>query len=396
MLCGMSAVPTIADPEVAAVLAPDRRRVRRRWGLVAGAAVAVVAVSAVWCLAGTSPPTFETGTVVVDELVVTVEATGTLEAAESVQVGSEVSGRLVEVSVDYNDLVVAGQVLARIDPQQLEASADQARAQLLAAEAAMAEAAATTGEADAAEARAEREAKKGLLSVQELESRRASAARGRAAVRSAAANAIVARANVHAAEDQLAKAVVVSPIDGVVLDRHVSVGQTVTAGFETPVLFDLARDLSQMRLVVDIDEADVARVHEGQEATFTVDALPGQALPSWVQQVRYAPKTTDGVVTYEAVLTVDNADRSLRPGMTATADIVVAERPDAVLVPSEALLFDPDGSEPVDGPHVWSVDEGEPRPLPVEVGLSDGEWTEVLSELEPGTVVLVGTAQEGR
>jgi HlyD family secretion protein len=327
----------------------------------------------------------------------TVEATGTLEAEETVQVGSEVSGRLAEVAVDFNAQVTAGQVLARIDPEQLDAALEQAKAQLQAALAAESEAKAAAHEASSAARRAEVEAAAGLLSTANLETRQAAAERASASVRSAQANVRVSRANLSAAEDKRRKAVIVAPSDGFVLARYVSVGQTVTAGFSTPVLFDIAKDLGRMRLIVDVDEADVGRVAEGDAAEFTVDAWPGERFPTKVTQLRYAPTTTNNVVTYEAVLEVSNAEHRLRPGMTATARVVADHRDDALLVPSEALRFAPDGAPASLEPRVFVLEAGKPREVKVKPGLSDGRLTEVgAGEVPAGAEVIVDARAEGK
>lgn len=380
------------DPSLAAVLGTPARS-RLWWGLGITAVLAsmggVVAVT--W---QDKPVSYDTAPAAVDRLVVTVSATGTLEATETVEVGAEVSGRLTEVLVDYNDVVTAGQLLARIDPQQLQATVDQATAQRDVAAATLAEAEASAREAKAALARGRVQEAQGLVAAGDLEKLDAAADRAVASVKSAVANATVARSNLDAALDKLTRAVIKAPIDGVVLARKVSLGQTVTAGFTTPVLFDLARDLGKLRLVVDVDEADVGRVAEGQEASFTVDAFPGRTFPTRIVQLRYEPHTTDGVVTYEAVLDVDNPDHALRPGMTATALITVAERPTALLVSAEAIRFLPEGEEARTTPTVW-VAGTPPRAVEIVTGLSDGARLEVVSgELAAGDEVVLDVASK--
>jgi HlyD family secretion protein len=367
---------TTLDPSLAAVLGtPGRSRLGWGIGITAGLAVVVGVVAVLWT---DKPVVYDTAPAVVERLVVTVSATGTLEATETVEVGAEVSGRLTEVLVDYNDVVTAGQLLARIDPQQLQAAVDQAAAQRDMAAAALAEGRGGRAGGEGGARRGRVQAAQGLVADGDLEKLDAAADRAAAAVKSAHANATVARSNLDAASDKLTRAVIKAPIDGVVLARRVSLGQTVTAGFTTPVLFDLARDLGQLRLVVDVDEADVGRVAEGQEAAFTVDAFPGRTFPTRIVQLRYEPHTTDGVVTYEAVLDVDNPDHALRPGMTATALITVAERPAALLVSAEALRFLPEGEALRTSPTVW-VAGTPPRAVEIVAGLSDGARLEVVS-----------------
>lgn len=383
---------TNAAPDLHQLLHPPRRRRLPGWAWAVGLATLTCAGlgGAAWrWRAGSGAGGWVTDVVSAGAVSDTVEATGTLEAWETVTVGAEVSGKLAEVLADFNDQVTAGQVLARIDPEQLAASVAQSRAQLDAAAAGLAEVEAAAREATAAATRAEDEAAQGLLSVANLETRRAAADRARASVRSAKANVQVARANLDAAEDKRRKAVITAPTDGFVLARHVSAGQTVTAGFSTPTLFDLARDLGRMRLVVDVDEADVGRVREGMAATFTVDAWPGERFPTRVAQLRYQPTTTSDVVTYEAVLEVDNPEHRLRPGMTATATVVIDTVADAVRVPAEALRFAPAGIPPTAAARVFVLRGDRPVEVAVQPGLSDGRYTAVTGALTAGDAVIV-------
>jgi HlyD family secretion protein len=198
-------------------------------------------------------------------------------------------------------------------------------------------------------------------------------------------------------ETQLGKAVIRSPIDGVVLDRKVEPGQTVAAQFQTPVLFTLASDLSRMQLQVDIDEADIGVVREGQAATFTVDAYPQRRFDAKLISLRSAPKTVNGVVTYQGVLEVDNGENLLRPGLTATVDILVAEAKDALLVPNGALRFTPPRAPPPQvaarngeiAGRVWVLQDGKPASRDLKLGRTDGTRTEVLAgDLKPGEAVI--------
>lgn len=382
---------TATTPDLHQILKAPRRRTRWPWLL--GVSIALAwSVALTWHYAGRPTTSWDTEPASRGDLSVTVSATGTLEATDTVEVGAEASGRVAEMLVDANDAVSAGQVLARIDPEQLQATVDQAEAQTRGARASLAEARASEAEARAASDRADAQAARGLVSAQDLEARHATATRAAAQVRSAEANAVVAEANLASARSKLGKAVIVSPIDGVVLDRKVSAGQTVTAGFTTPVLFDIAANLGTMLLVVDIDEADIGHVHTGQFAMFTVDAFGERPFPSTVGRVSLAPTTTQGVVTYEAELVVDNADLALRPGMTASAEITVEQVHSVVQVPATALRFDPDGQEPLPVPHVWILDDGTPRQVPVTPGLSDGTNTQVAG-LPPESAVIVGTTE---
>ncbi|MGZ8408221.1 MAG: efflux RND transporter periplasmic adaptor subunit, partial [Caulobacteraceae bacterium] len=269
---------------------------------------------------------------------------------------------------------------------------------LQAAVARVEEARATVAETEAKLRRVRALAQNAFSSEQDVDVAEAAASRAAAALTSARAEVEVASAALEADRTLLGKAVIRSPIDGVVIARTVEAGQTVAASFQTPVLFTLAQDLSQMQLHLDIDEADVGQVAEGQEASFSVDAYPDRRFTATITSVRYAPRTVQGVVTYEAILSVDNESMLLRPGMTATASIVTAHRADVLLVPNGALRFTPPGKETPaaqrDGTNtVWTLRDGEPAAIPVTVGLSDGLWTEVTEgDVASGDALLVDLA----
>jgi HlyD family secretion protein len=319
---------------------------------------------------------------------VVVSATGKLHGLNTVEVGAEVTGKVLKVLVDYNEKVVAGQVLAEIDPEQLRAAVEQARAQLAVAQANIRTTQATLEEAKLLLKRITAQASEGLVSQQELESAAAGTQRAEAGKAGAAANAALAAAALRSAESKLAKTKIIAPSGGVVLARYIEAGQTVTAGFTTPVLFKLAEDLSQLSLRVDIDEADIGRVREGNEASFTVDAYPTRTFASKVLSLRNDPKTTQGIVSYEAILSVDNADHWLRPGMTATATITSAVVPGARVVPNAALRFVPPAA-PGSGPtvlakreekRVFLLRDNKPTAVFIRTGATDGHVTEVVSE----------------
>jgi HlyD family secretion protein len=384
-----------------------------------------VAVGAAWLLSGADGGgvRYETAEARTGDLTVTVSATGNLEPTNQVDVGSELSGIVESVAVDDNDTVKVGQVLARLDTSLLKAEVLRARAALAAAEARVAQAAATVTEADNALARLRRvrELSGGQVpSRNEMDTAEATLARARADLTAAEAQAGEARAALDVDQTNLAKSVIYSPINGVVLSRQVEPGQTVAASLQAPVLFTLAEDLTQMELPVDVDEADVGRVRAGQSATFTVDAYPERSFPARITRVSYGSQIVDGVVTYEAVLGVDNADLSLRPGMTATAEIVVEQVAGALLVPNAALRFAPvetgasarsggsllgklfprpprrgrNGQRAAGGEggrRVWTLVDGRPQAVAVTTGVTDGTLTEVRSgDIAPGTAVVVG------
>jgi HlyD family secretion protein len=350
------------------------------------------------------------------DLTVTVTATGTLEPVNQVDVGSELSGIIETVEVDFNDRVQRGQVLARLDTDRLQAQVIQARASLESAKARLEESKATVLETRLRFERCEKLVDRQLCSREELDTNRAANARARAVEASTRAQVAVARATLDGHETELAKAEIRSPIDGLVLQRQIEPGQTVAASLQAPVLFTLAEDLAKMELHVAVDEADVGKISEQQQAVFTVDAYPERSFPAHITQVRFAPQTVEGVVTYETILLVDNSDLSLRPGMTATAVITVAQLQAVVLVPNAALRFTPPQTKKTQprggvfgtlfrrpsssrrrndadsnvGKRVWVLADGEPVAVAVQTGASDGKFTELRSgDIRPGQQVLV-------
>ena len=363
----------------------------------------------------------------------TVTATGTLKGLDSVDVGAQISGKLTKINVDFNDHVSVGQVLAEIDPVQLQSRVDQSKAQVNAAEASLVLAKATLAQTKAQYLRSVDLSQKGLISSKDLDAAKADADRSAASIQSATAQATLARASLRDAQTSLSYAVIRSPIDGIVLSRLVEPGQTVAATMSAPVLFTLARDLTQLRLYVDIDEADVGKVKEGQAATFLVDAWNEHAFVSKVLSVHNLPTAGQTVVTYQAVLSVDNNDRLLRPGMTATATITTDERRAVLLVPNAALRFSPParastsgasipflgGGMPGGPPRVggssggrqktaankkiitaadsqglvYVLEENHPKRTVVEIAGTDGEKTEIKSGLGAGTAVITSIDQ---
>ncbi|HEX6240862.1 MAG TPA: efflux RND transporter periplasmic adaptor subunit [Polyangiales bacterium] len=396
------------DPEVMRTLGADgplQRRVRMLalWlGLVLGV-VALGFFGNRWYQARerAKQPRYVTEPAARADVQVIVSATGTLKGQNTVEVGAEVSGRVAKVYADFNDRVTQGQLLLEIDPEQARASVDEARARVAEADAATKQAQASLQEARQNAARGEQQAAQGLVSQKELEAVRAALARGEASVDSAKASAQMARATLKSQVSRLEKTRILSPISGVVLARLVEPGQTVNAGMTTPVLFKLAEDLRRMSLYVYIDEADVGRTREGQPASFTVDAYPDKVFPSKLISLRNEPKEDQNVVSYEAVLAVDNDALLLRPGMTATATIVADKRSQVLTVPNAALRFTPPsrGREPAgkqpQGRGVWTQEGDTPRFIPLKTGASDGQRSEVIGgKLEPGTRLLVDVVEE--
>jgi HlyD family secretion protein len=409
---------------------PWRRWVR--WGIVA---VVVIGIAVfLFARGGAKATQYVTQDVIRGGLTVTVTATGNLEPRNQVDIGSELSGTIRSVNVDVNDTVKAGEVLAVLDTSRLNAQVLQAQSSLASAEARVIQ-----GDAGFKEARANyaRLQKVRELSGNKLPSQQdmdvAESAVARADGEAAAARAAVAqaRANLDAVKTDLGKTSIVSPINGVVLVRSVEPGQTVAASLQAPILFTLAEDLKKMELHVSVDEADVGSVEVGQAATFTVDAFPNRNFEAKITQVHFASNNTQkssssqtnqqssatstGVVTYETVLEVDNSDLVLRPGMTATAEIVTTNIDGAVLVPNAALRFTPEGVQVPGAPNnnaqqqrsgplqalmpqmsrrfmfgsgqqggnrrmgrAWIVEDGKPALVVFRAGATDGRFTQVL------------------
>jgi HlyD family secretion protein len=272
-----------------------------------------------------------------------VGATGILEAVTTVQLGSQVSGTIQSLYADFNSTVKKGQVVARLDPSIFEARLGQAQANLLAAKANVERSRATVEDMRQKYERAKELAGQKLLPVTDLETAKANFDGAVAQVKASEAAESQALANVNQAKLDLSHTVIDTPIDGVVISRNVDVGQTVAASFQAPVLFVIANDLAQMRVNAAVDEADVGRVREGQEVVFHVDAFPEREFKGTVEQVRLNPTTVSNVVSYNTIVSVDNRDLLLRPGMTATVSIVVRKAENALRLPAAALRFRPEG-----------------------------------------------------
>lgn len=395
-------------------------------------------------------PQYRTARVDRGAIIAAVSATGTLNALVTVQVGSQQSGQIRELSADFNTRVRAGQVLARLDSEAIEARLLQAQADLTSARAQveMQRAAIARAEADILNARANRERadsaarealresgrqgallRSGTAASAAVERAQSSAEQARASLAAAQAQeaatvaalrnaqaqlqvaeaAVVQReATVRLMEVELDRAAIRSPIDGVVVQRSIDLGQTVAASFQAPTLFTIAHDLSEMEVWASVDEGDIGRVAPGQEVTFTVAAHPGRTFAGRVKQVRLASQTVSNVVTYTVVIGAANPEQRLLPGMTATVRIITERRADAVRLPTAALRFRPPGARPpaagesaaergrpgIAG-QVWVLAAGAPRALDIRLGISDGTMTEILAGLETDREVIIGTIARG-
>ena len=373
-------------------------------------------------------PQYQTQAVARGGLTVTVTASGTLQPTTQVAIGSELSGTVARVMVDVNDRVKKGQVLVVLDDARLRDQADGSRAALAAAQAALAQQRASATEARDALARLRDVYQRSggqVPSAAELSAAEAAQARSVANVASAEANVAQARSTLSSNQTNLSKATLRSPIDGVVLSRSVEPGNAVAASLQAVTLFTLAEDLAKMKLQVNVDEADVGQVRNGQAASFTVSAYPARRYPARIVRVSFGSTTKDNVVTYLADLSVNNDDLSLRPGMTATATIITVERSNALLVPNAALRYTPAaasaapkasnsivssmmpraprsggqrsaGTDTTQVRQVWVLEAGAPRAVAVTPGVSDGRMTEVTSaQLKPGMAVIVAQTSGG-
>jgi HlyD family secretion protein len=387
---------------------------------------------------------FETAAVDRGRVVARVTATGTLSALVTVQVGSQVSGTIASLSADFNSRVKKGQVIALIDPRLFQAAVEQARANVVAAQGNLAKARAQAADAQRQLGRTRELADRKLVAQADLDTAQTNADAAVASVTAAEGSQAQAQAGLAQASLSLAYTRIVSPTDGVVISRNVDVGQTVAASLQAPTLFVIAEDLAKMQVDTSVAEADVGRLSAGMQASFTVDAYPGQVFQGAVRQVRNAAQTVQNVVTYDAVVDVRNADLKLKPGMTATVTFVYAQRDDVVRIPNAALRFRPPpgmattpeagaagaaqarrggaaadegaprapGARPA-GPGgttdaataptddlrrtVWVLRDGQPAPVKVKTGISDGTVTELVhGELAPGDQAITDATGSGR
>lgn len=393
--------------------------------LVVLAVLAVVGGGAVWLLKQPANTVrYVTEQAAKGDLTVIVTATGSVQPTNQVDISSELSGIIREVLVDYNSPVKVGQPLAILDTDRLQATVDSSRARVAAAEASLLEAEATVEEKRLDHIRKKQLAERKVGTERDLESARAAYDRAVAAQASAKADVASAKADLKLDETNLAKACICSPINGVVLNRAAEPGQTVASSLQAPILFTIAEDLREMEVQVDVDEADVGKVKVGQTANFSVDAYPDRKFAARISELYLGSEVVQNVVTYKAVLTTDNNDLALRPGMTATAEIKVQEVKDALTVPNGALRFTPPADDAQgqstsllsalmpgrpnfrapskqeqSGPSrtLWVLKDGQPMALSVTTGATDGRRTEIVDgPLTLGQAVIVDAAKTGK
>lgn len=400
-------------------------RCRRRWPWIV-LVMAAIGAGGYFLVTGSSgeqPAAYRTTPAQKGSITVEVSATGTLQPLTRVEVSSELSGVVRSVAVQENQSVREGDVLAVLDTTRIVAQIERAQANVAAAEARVGDALVTLRETEQVLARTRQLSGRGMATDQALETAAAGFARAESAVAIAEANVAVAQADVKLQQADLAKSTIYAPIDGIVLSRSVNPGQTVASSMQAPVLFVIAENLETMELKAAVDEADIGSVAGGQNARFTVDAFPQRRFDAKIRDISYASAVTEGVVTYEARLNVDNSELLLRPGMTATVDIVTREAGNVLLVPASAFRFSPPqqgarggwslqnlfmprmsmggrgfggrrqqagGSE---GRPLYVLRAGKPEQVRVVTGASAGDSVEIVSGLEEGDPVIVGMAQ---
>lgn len=414
-------------------------------GILAAGALATAATVAYLASGDVAAPDVRTGAVTQGAIVDAVQATGKVEPVTTVTVGSQVSGVISWLGADFNSVVRKGDVLARLDPSLLQAQVEQAEANLTKVLADVRQRQITMADAQMKAARAEKLAASGLVSSTDLEAARIAVQMADTNIEAADAQVVQARASLNQAKVNLNHAVITSPIDGIVIERSVDVGQTVAASLSSPTIFLLAADLTKMRVNTNVDEGDISKIAPGQSVSVTVDAYPRETFRGVVSQIRLRPEVVSNVTSYITIVDVANDEAKLKPGMTATAVIEVASRADVVRVPNASLRFKPlaatfaalgqvepvsaapdrratlpdgdvvtaaarGGATVVDamlievappssaGPadrgtrgEVWVYEDGALRRIPVRLGLADGTNTEVLSgDLTPGMTVVTG------
>lgn len=352
------------------------------------AAVAAIAALAVWLLSGGKKEetiTFDTAAVAPANIMNSITATGTIEPVTSVTVGTQVSGIVSKLFVDYNSVVKKGQVIAELDKTNLMSQLNTAKTQLATAQSQL-------NYQTANYKRYKTLFEKGLVAADDFDNAKLSYTQAKEQV-------VSAKEEVQRAQTNLGYATITSPIDGVVLSKSVEEGQTVAASFSTPELFTIAQDLTNMQVVADVDEADIGDVKEGERVTFTVDAYPDDTFEGKVKQVRQEATTTNNVVTYEVVISAPNADLKLKPGLTANVTIYTAERKGVLSVPSKALRFIPQKEtvgkmKIVDAANaknkVWTIEGNSIVAHKVNIGMTDGTNTQIVGGIAEGTKVVIG------
>lgn len=375
------------------------KKISTIWILVGGCfAIAVAA----WLLSGNKKDeqvSFVTEEVAPANIQNSITATGSVEPVDTVAVGTQVSGIIDKIYVDFNSTVKKGQVLAVLDTKNLTSTLNSAKANLQSAQANLQSANAALGYQRANYNRYKALYQKGLISANDFESARLSYRQAEEQVAMMKESVVAAQESVRTAQTNLGYATIVSPIDGTIINKYVAEGQTVAASFSTPELFGVARDLKKMQVLADVDEADIGDVRPGESVTFTVDAYPDDQFQGTVQQVRLGGSTSNNVVTYKVVISTSNADLKLKPGMTANVTIYTQQKSGVLSVPTKALRFTP-AKETVGKMKikdisnaknkVWTIEGNNIVAHQVNIGMSDGTHTQIVSGVKQGQKVITG------
>lgn len=375
--------------------------------------VALIAVAAFYYLNKTPKITYKTAKIERGSVVATVAATGNVSAVTTVQVGTQVSGTIQKLYVDYNSRVKKGQAIAEIDPSLFSASIEQSQGNMLNAEGSLLKAKVALTDAERTYNRNRKLLSDGIISQGDFDAAESAYFSAKASVKSAEGVLAQTRGAMKQSQTNLRYTVIRSPVDGVIISRTIDVGQTVAASFQTPTLFTIAKDLTKMQIEVSVDEADISRIKLQQKATFTVDAYPEQTFKGVIAQIRSAPVVTQNVVTYVVVVTVDNSDLKLKPGMTANVSIEVDRRDEALKIPPAALRFKPknddaakDGAKQTQpgaagaekgkpgrkakGQQVYVLQNGKPAAVSIKTGIANSFAVELLEgELKEGVEVVI-------
>jgi HlyD family secretion protein len=418
----LDSVTLTSDQPPEALLRPEKKpaiqrgvgslqRKRRSVWLLAGAVVFLLLYSAAyWLTRYTAPVDYVTQALTRGTIARAVTASGTVNPMLTIIVGSYVSGVITEQYADYNTQVKKGQLCAKIDPRPYQTLVDQNKADLAMAEAQLQKDRANLAYAKLTYERDTELLKRRVVSQDSFDSAHAAYDQAQAQIDVDQATIQQREASLETAQVNLDYTNIISPVDGTVVSRNITIGQTVAASFQTPTLFLIATDLTEMQVDTNVSESDVAGVKEGDEATFTVEAYPSRPFKGTVVQVRQAPQTVQNVVTYDIVVRFDNSEHLLMPGMTATTHIVIDQCSDVLRIPNRALRFSPGGlvslpeasvaanslaASHTAPPEVWVLRSGHPVRVPLELGLDDDAYTEVRQgDLKPGDQVIMGERAE--
>ena len=385
--------PVVLVPKPPPIV-PAGPRFRKPWliaGLLSLALLAVIGV-AWWLATAEAPVRYTTAPVTRGAVTRAVTATGTVNPVLTIIVGAYDSGVIQDLQCDYNTQVKKGQICATIDPRPYQTVVDQNKANLAVAKAQLEKDKANLAYTKLGLDRAAKLVQTKAVSQDTYDNAKSTYDQALATITFDEATIQQRQAALDAAQVNLDYTNIVSPVDGTVVSRNVTMGQTVAASFQTPTLFLIATDLTKMQVDTNVSESDIGGVKDGNKSTFTVDAFPKRTFKGAVNQVRQSPQTVQNVVTYDVVVGVDNSDLALKPGMTAATRIVIDQRDDVIRVPSQALRFSPGGaSAATQGqPQVWVLRDGQPVAVPVTTGLDDDSFTEIVKgELKPDDRVIV-------